>query len=112
MRLSSPSVADAFIEGALAQGADVVDYGMMATDMLYFAVARDGHDGGVQITASHNPKEYNGIKMVRREAFPLSGDEGISDIRDMIVEGRLPKEAARPRHAFHDGRARRVLSST
>ena len=70
-----------------AQGADVVDYGMMATDMLYFAVARDGHDGGVQITASHNPKQYNGIKMVRRDAFPLSGDEGIGDIRDMIVEG-------------------------
>ena len=44
--------------------------------MLYFAVARDGHDGGVQITASHNPKEYNGIKMVRKEAFPLSGDAG------------------------------------
>ena len=93
MRLSSPSIAAAFIDGATAQGADVVDYGMMGTDMMYFAVARDGHDGGVQITASHNPKEYNGIKMVRREAFPLSGDEGISDIRDMIAEGRLPKEA-------------------
>src|SRR5919106_213498 len=90
MRLSSPSMAAAFIEGARAQGADVVDYGMMGTDMLYFAVARDRHNGGVQITASHNPKEYNGIKMVKREAFPLSGDEGINDIRDMIVEGRLP----------------------
>ena len=76
MRLSSPSVAAAFIEGARAQGADVVDYGMMGTDMMYYAVARDSHDGGVQITASHNPKEYNGIKMVRREAFPLSGDAG------------------------------------
>ena len=76
MRLSSPSLAAAFIAGATLQGADVVDYGMIATDMLYFAVARDGHDGGVQITASHNPKQYNGMKMVRREAFPLSGDEG------------------------------------
>ena len=56
MRLSSPSLAAAFIDGARAQGADVVDYGMMATDMLYFAVARDGHDGGAQITASHNPE--------------------------------------------------------
>src|SRR5258708_617717 len=56
MRLSSPSIAAAFIDGAASQGADVVDYGMMATDMLYFAVARDAHDGGVQITASHNPK--------------------------------------------------------
>jgi phosphomannomutase len=90
MRLSSPSVAAAFIEGARMQGADVVDYGMIGTDMMYYAVARDGHDGGAQITASHNPKEYNGIKLVRREAFPLSGDAGIGDIRDMIVEDRLP----------------------
>jgi len=96
MRLSSPSVAAAFIEGARAQGADVVDYGMMGTDMLYYAVARDGHDGGAQITASHNPKQYNGIKMVRREAFPLSGDAGICDIRDMIAGGSLPQEAATP----------------
>jgi len=96
MRLSSPSIAQAFIEGAREQGADVVDYGMMATDMLYFAVARDGHDGGAQITASHNPKQYNGIKMVRQEAFPLSGDAGIGDIRDMIVNDQLPPLAATP----------------
>jgi phosphomannomutase len=94
MRLSSPSIAAAFIDGARMQGADVVDYGMMGTDMLYFAVARDGHDGGVQITASHNPKEYNGIKMVRREAFPLSGEAGIGDIRDMIASKALPPPAA------------------
>ena len=94
MRLSSPSVAEAFIDGATLQGADVVDYGMMGTDMMYFAVARDGHDGGVQITASHNPKEYNGIKMVRREAFPLSGDAGIGEIRDMIESDSIPPPAA------------------
>jgi phosphomannomutase len=94
MRLSSPSVAAAFIDGATEQGADVVDYGMMGTDMMYFAVARDGLDGGVQITASHNPKEYNGIKMVRKEAFPLSGDAGIGDIRDMIAHGKLPAPSA------------------
>src|SRR5712692_6132843 len=91
MRLSSPALAAAFIDGATSQGAHVVDYGMIATDMLYFAVARDGHDGGVQITASHNPGQYNGIKMVRREAFPLSGDAGISDIRDMIAADRVPR---------------------
>jgi phosphomannomutase len=68
---------------------------MMGTDMMYFAVARDGLDGGVQITASHNPKEYNGIKMVRKEAFPLSGDAGIGDIRDMIAHGKLPAPSAR-----------------
>jgi phosphomannomutase len=96
MRLSSPSVAAAFIDGARSQGADVADYGMMGTDMMYFAVARDGHDGGAQITASHNPKEYNGIKLVRREAFPLSGDAGIGDIRDMILNDKLPAEASQP----------------
>jgi phosphomannomutase len=95
MRLSSPSLAAAFIDGATEQGADVIDYGMMATDMMYFAVARDRLDGGVQITASHNPGEYNGIKMVRREAFPLSGEAGIGDIRDMIHSGRLPAAAGR-----------------
>jgi phosphomannomutase len=95
MRVSSPALAAAFIDGAAAQGADVVDYGMIPTDMLYFAVARDGHDGGVEITASHNPKQYNGMKLVGREARPLSGDAGISDIRDMIAAGRTPPPAAR-----------------
>ena len=94
MRLSSPSLAAAFIDGASAQGVDVVDYGMIPTDVLYYAVASDGLDGGVEITASHNPKQYNGMKMVRREAFPLSGDAGISDIRDMIAADRLPPAAA------------------
>jgi len=95
MRLSSPSLAAAFIDGATLQGADVVDYGMIPTDLLYFAVARDRHEGGVEITASHNPKQYNGIKMVRQEAFPLSGDDGISDIRDAVAGSALPPPAAR-----------------
>jgi phosphomannomutase len=95
MRLSSPALAAAFIDGATSQGTDVVDYGMIPTDMLYFAVARDGHDGGVEVTASHNPKQYNGLKMVRKEALPLSGDAGIGDIRDMIANNRLPPAAAR-----------------
>src|SRR6188472_2286955 len=95
MRLSSPSLAQAFIDGATSQGADVVDYGMIPTDMIYFGVASDKLDGGVEITASHNPKQYNGMKMVRQEAFPLSGDAGIGDIRDMIAKGTLPPAAAR-----------------
>jgi phosphomannomutase len=107
MRVSSPAIADAFIEGARQQGADVVDYGMMGTDMLYFAVVRDGLDGGAQITASHNPKQYNGIKMVREHAFPLSGDAGINDIRDLIVSKSLPPAAAMfgaltQKHILHD----------
>jgi phosphomannomutase len=96
MRLSSPTLSAAFIAGAREQGADVVDYGMNATDMLYFGVARDGLDGGAQITASHNPGEYNGIKMVRKEAVPLSGDSGIGEIRDMVVGGTIPA-SSRPR---------------
>src|SRR5437763_13376344 len=95
MRLSSPALAAAFIDGVTSQGADVVDFGMMSTDMLYFAVAREGLEGGVQITASHNPKQYNGMKMVRRDALPLSGEAGIGDIRDMIAGDRLPPAAPR-----------------
>jgi phosphomannomutase len=96
MRLSSPALATAFIDGARAQGADVVDYGMAGTDMLYYGVVRDGLDGGAQITASHNPGEYNGIKMVGAGALPLSGDAGIGEIRDMILADTLPPEAAAP----------------
>jgi phosphomannomutase len=94
MRLSSPALAEQFIKGARAQGATVVDYGLIGTDMLYFAVARDGHDGGAQITASHNPKDYNGAKMVGREAFPLSGDQGLAEMRDMLVSRTLPDRPA------------------
>src|SRR6185436_425584 len=90
MRVSSPGLAAAFIDGVLMQGADVVDYGLAATDMLYFAVVRDRLEGGAQITASHNPKQYNGVKMVRAEAFPLSGDAGIGEIREMIMSGSIP----------------------
>jgi phosphomannomutase len=96
MRVSSPALAAAFINGARVQGADVVDYGMLGTDQLYYAVAHDRLDGGAQITASHNPKQYNGIKMVRAEALPLSGDAGIGQIRDMITSGTLPPPAATP----------------
>ena len=96
MRISSPGIAAAFIQGAREQGADVVDYGMLATDMLYFGVVKDELEGGAQITASHNPKQYNGAKMVRAGALPLSGDAGLGEIRDMIVNDRLPPLAATP----------------
>jgi len=95
MRVSSPSIAAAFIDGAREQGADVVDYGMLGTDMLYYAVARDHLDGGAQVTASHNPKQYNGMKMVRKQALPLSGDAGISDIRKMILNNAIPASTSK-----------------
>ena len=86
MRLSSPTLAAAFIEGAVAQGCDVVDYGMLATDMLYFAVASEGLEGGAQITASHNPGEYNGMKLCGPGAQPISAKNGILAIEAMCAE--------------------------
>jgi phosphomannomutase len=96
MRLSSPSLSQAFIEGAVAQGGQIVDYGLAGTDMMYFAVAADGLDGGAQITASHNPKQYNGCKLVRKEAFPLSGESGIKEMKEMILGGTLPPPEGTP----------------
>lgn len=96
MRLSSPSLAAAFIEGATAQGGHIVDYGLAGTDMMYFAVAADGLDGGAQITASHNPQQYNGCKLVRKEAFPLSGESGIKEMKEMILGGTLPPPEGAP----------------
>jgi phosphomannomutase len=95
MRVSSPGIAAAFIAGVREQGADVVDYGMLGTDLMYFAVVTDGLEGGAQVTASHNPGRYNGIKMVRTGAQPLSGDAGLGEIRDMIANDKLPPPAAR-----------------
>ena len=94
MRIAAPEIAGAFIDGALAQGADVTDYGLVGTDMLYYGVARDGFDGGAEITASHNPKDYIGMKLVRAQALPLSGDAGIGEIRDMVVHDTIPSPAA------------------
>ena len=96
MRTSAPEIAAAFIEGALLQGAAVIDYGMVGTDMLYYGVARDDYDGGAMITASHNPKEYIGMKLVQRHAVPLSGDAGIGDIRDMVLGDRIPAPPRSP----------------
>ena len=96
MRLSSPELAAAFIEGARLQGGNLVDYGLMGTDSMYYAVAADDLDGGAQITASHNPGEYNGCKMVRRDAFPLSGEAGIKEMKEMILGGRIPAPPATP----------------
>jgi len=87
-RLSSPELAAAFVEGARSQGAEVTDIGVVGTDMLYYHVARHDLDGGAIVTASHNPKEWNGLKLVRRGALALSGDAGIREIRDWLGAGR------------------------
>jgi len=96
MRVSSPALTRAFIEGAVAQGGHVVDYGLAGTDMMYFAVAADGLDGGAQVTASHNPGQYNGCKLVRKDAFPLSGESGIREMKEMILAGTIPRPGGTP----------------
>ncbi len=87
MRLSSPGMAAAFVEGAADAGADVLDIGLVGTEMVYFAVVELGLDGGACITASHNPKEYTGLKIVRRGALPVGGDSGLAEIRALAGDG-------------------------
>ncbi|MFL5966925.1 MAG: phosphomannomutase/phosphoglucomutase [Gaiellaceae bacterium] len=81
MRLSAPAIADAAMRGATEAGVDVLDLGMVGTEMVYFAVGELGLDGGIAVTASHNPKEYTGMKIVRRGALPVGGDSGLLDVR-------------------------------
>ena len=90
MRVSSPLLAASLIEGIRDGGADVVDIGMVSTDALSFAVGKYGYPAGVMVTASHNPPEYNGFKISREEARALSLEEGLDDIRDLVVGGELP----------------------
>jgi phosphomannomutase len=93
MRLSGEALEKAFIEGVTEAGADVLDLGLVSTDALYFAVGHLEEPGGAMITASHNPKEYNGFKLCREDAIALSGEQGIGQIRDLIVSGKLPEPA-------------------
>ena len=81
MRVSAPAMARAVAEGAADGGADVVDIGMVGTEMLYFAVGELGLDGGVCVTASHNPKEFTGMKIVRRGALPVGGESGLQEVK-------------------------------
>jgi phosphomannomutase len=85
MRVSSPAMAEAVMRGASEAGADVLELGLVGTEMVYFAVGELGLDGGVAVTASHNPKEYTGLKIVRTGALPVGGDSGLGDIRDRAL---------------------------
>jgi phosphomannomutase len=85
MRLSSTTMARAAIEGAADAGAEVLDVGLVGTEMLYFAVGALELDGGIMVTASHNPKEYTGMKIVRRGALPVGGDSGLLEVRDRAI---------------------------
>jgi phosphomannomutase len=96
MRLSGEALNTAFIEGVTRSGADVLDLGLVSTDALYFAVGHLEEPGGAMITASHNPKDYNGFKLCREDAIALSGEHGIGQIRDLITSGKLPEPAEYP----------------
>ncbi len=87
MRVHAPAMAAAVIAGATDGGADVVDIGMVGTEMLYFAVGEHGLDGGIAVTASHNPKEYTGMKIVRGGALPVGGESGLLQVRDRAIAG-------------------------
>jgi len=99
MRLSSPAMQDAFMRGAAAAGADVLDLGLVGTEMVYFAVGSLGLEGGAMVTASHNPKQYTGMKLVRRGALPVGGESGLLDVRD-----RALAEGTRPGNSYRDGK--------
>ncbi|HKJ35492.1 MAG TPA: phosphomannomutase/phosphoglucomutase [Solirubrobacterales bacterium] len=87
MRLQAPEMAGAVRDGLIAEGVAVVDVGMVGTEMLYLTVGAHELDGGAMVTASHNPKAYTGVKLVREGALALSGDTGITAIRDLILAG-------------------------
>ena len=87
IRLSGPAVQEALVKGLTQAGCDVVDIGQCGTEMIYFTTAHLKLDGGIMITASHNPKEYNGMKFVKKESRPISSDTGLKDIEKAVVDG-------------------------
>lgn len=113
MRNSSNELFDGLSEGIIDRGVDVVDLGMVSTDALYFAVGKFGYDGGVMITASHNPGNYNGFKVCRREAVPLSGAEGLNIVADDVASGkteRSPSQGSIVRRDISEEFTKHVLS--
>ncbi len=96
IRLSSPGLAVAVSRGLMDAGVDALDIGLWGSEGVYFATFAENLDGGVMVTASHNPPDYNGMKFVREGARPISADTGLQDMRALIESGRLPPKAARP----------------
>jgi phosphomannomutase len=113
MRVSSPQLAAALIRGITDQGTNAIDLGMVTTDGLYFAVGAFNYPAGVMITASHNPKQYNGMKFCGAGALPISLDTGLAAIRDLAVRGDFPSPAHTgqvTKRDILDAYARHVLS--
>ncbi|MFK3800061.1 MULTISPECIES: phosphomannomutase [unclassified Pseudomonas] len=101
MRLESPSLALALTRGIQDAGADVIDIGLCGTEEVYFATSHYVADGGVMVTASHNPKGYNGMKLVQRESRPISGDTGLDAIRQRVDAGNFGSVAAQKGGVTH-----------
>ena len=95
IRLTSEAIKAAVTEGLLEQGVDVYDIGLCGTEEIYFATSHAGMDGGIAITASHNPKDYNGMKFVREESRPISGDTGLFDIKKLAEQDQFAPAAER-----------------
>jgi len=91
MRLSSPTLKEKLMQGLVDGGMEVIDIGLASTPTFYFAVAHYGYDGGVLVSASHNPKEYNGFKLVREKASPIGENTGMHDLRDLVMGGKIEK---------------------
>ncbi len=94
IRLTSPQLAAAVRRGLADSGADALDIGLWGTEAAYFSTFAYELDGGIMVTASHNPSDYNGMKFVREQARPVSCDTGLNEMRDMLAAGRLPAKAA------------------
>lgn len=98
VRLSSAALCDALAAGLMEGGAEVFDIGLCGTEEIYFATFAAGMDGGIMVTASHNPMDYNGLKLVRQGARPISGDSGLHAIRELVAGNRfasVPKTGSR-----------------
>ena len=93
VRLSSKAIAEAVSAGLNVQGCDVVDIGLCPTEEVYFATSHLKLDGGIMVTASHNPMDYNGMKLIREESKPISGDTGLKDIEKIVFEDLYKPEA-------------------
>lgn len=93
MRLSSPSLFDAFTRGIMDQGTDVVNLGLISTEINYFASGKFGFPANAIVSASHNPAEYNGLKIVTRGAVPLNGEYGLPQIKKLAMENKFTKAA-------------------
>ncbi len=103
MRVTSPQLQAALVRGMVAQGAEVIDVGLVSTPTFYFAVAYFGYDGGIMVSASHNPAKYNGFKLIKERALPISGDSGLEELLAMMEQNVWPAASFSGKVTVHEG---------